>query len=68
MTMKEKLRQMRSAICVNRREITHTCRVAVDGARTPRNQGRRAVYVTRCATVEVIPRSHKKTVLKRYQL
>jgi hypothetical protein len=35
MTMKEKLRQVRSAICVNRREIAHTRLKAVTGADNP---------------------------------
>ncbi len=71
MTMKEKLRQVRSAICVNRREIAHTRLEAVAGADNPysliKTFGRGhlaikaggAVYVTRYAPVEFIPRSHK---------
>ncbi len=35
MTMKEKLRQVRSAICVNRREIAHTRLEAVACADNP---------------------------------
>jgi hypothetical protein len=33
--MKEKIRQLRSAICVNRREIAHTRFEAVAGADNP---------------------------------
>ncbi len=35
MSMKEKLRQVRSAICVNRREIAHTILEAIAGADNP---------------------------------
>jgi hypothetical protein len=35
MSMKEKLRQMRGVICVNRREIAHTRVEAIAGADTP---------------------------------
>jgi hypothetical protein len=35
MSMKEKLRQVRGAICVNRREITHTRLEAIAGADNP---------------------------------
>ncbi len=35
MTMKEKLRQVRSAICINRREIAHKRLEAVGGADNP---------------------------------
>jgi hypothetical protein len=35
MSMKEKLRQVRSAICVNRREIAHTRLEAIAGADNP---------------------------------
>ncbi len=71
--MKEKLRQVRSAICMNRREIeiAHTRLEAIAGADNPYslitifrggnlaiNAGG-AVYVTRSAPVEVLPRSHK---------
>jgi hypothetical protein len=35
MTMKEKLRQVRSETCVNRREIVHTCPEAVARADNP---------------------------------
>jgi hypothetical protein len=70
MSMKEKLRQVRGAICVNRREIAHTRPEAIAGADNPyilitifrrghlsiKTSG--AVYVTRCSPVEVIPRSH----------
>ncbi len=69
--MTEKLRQVRGAICVNRREIAHTCLEAIAGAENPYShitifgRGHLAikagggVYVTRCAPVEVLPRSHK---------
>jgi hypothetical protein len=70
-TMKEKRRQVRSAICVNRTEIVHTRLEAVAGAdnlytliaifgRGPlviKEGG--AIYVTRCSPVEMVPRSHK---------
>jgi hypothetical protein len=71
MTMKEKLRQVRNAICMNRREIAHTRLEAIAGADNPYSSitifGRGylaikagdAVYVTWCAPVEVIPRSYK---------
>jgi hypothetical protein len=70
MSMKEKLRQVRGAICVNRREIAHTRLEAVAGADNPYSlitifgrghlaiKAGRAVYVTRCSPVEVVPRSH----------
>jgi hypothetical protein len=35
MTMKEKLHTVRRAICLNRREIAHTCLEAVAGADNP---------------------------------
>jgi hypothetical protein len=35
MSMKEKLRQVRGAICVNRREIVHTRLEAIAGADNP---------------------------------
>ncbi len=68
MTMKENLRQVRNAISVNRREIAHTKHEAIAGMDNPYSLikifGRghlaiKAVYITRCALVEVIPRSHK---------
>ncbi len=71
MSMKEKLRQVRGAICVNRREIMHTRLEAMAGADNPHSlitifgrghlaiKAGGAVYVTRCSTVEVLPRSHK---------
>jgi hypothetical protein len=71
MSMKEKLRQVRSAICVNRREIAHTRLEAIAGADNPYSlitifgrgilaiKAGGAVNVTRCAPVEVLPRSHK---------
>ncbi len=69
--MKEKLRQIRSATCVNRREIAHTRLETMAGADNPYSlvaifgrghlaiKAGRAVYVTRCAPVEVVPRSHR---------
>jgi hypothetical protein len=75
MSMKEKLRQVRGAICVNRREIAHTRLEAIAGADNPYSMitifGRGhltikaggAVYVTRCSPVEVLPRSHRKRSL-----
>jgi hypothetical protein len=71
MSMKEKLRQVRGAICVNRREIAHTRLEAIAGADNPYSlitifgrghlaiKAGGAVYVTRCSPVEVLPRSHK---------
>jgi hypothetical protein len=68
MSMKEKLRQVRGAICVNRREIAHTRLEAIAGADNPYSlitifgrghlaiKARGAVYVTCCAPVEVLPR------------
>jgi hypothetical protein len=70
-SMKEKLRQVRNAICVNRREIAHTRLEAIAGAdnlyslitifssRHLAIKEGGTVYVTRCAPLEVIPRSHK---------
>jgi hypothetical protein len=77
MSMKEKLRQVREAICVNRREIAHTRLEAIAGADNPYSlitilgrghlaiKAGGAVYVTRCSLVEVIPRSHR-TARRRY--
>jgi hypothetical protein len=71
MSMKEKLRQVRGAICVNRREIAHTRLEAIAGADNPYSlitifgRGHLAikaggtVYVTRSSPVEVVPRSHR---------
>jgi hypothetical protein len=71
MSMKEKLRQVRGAICVNRREIAHTWLEAIVGADNPYSlitifgrghlaiKARGAVYVTRCSPVEVLPQSHR---------
>jgi hypothetical protein len=71
MSKKEKLRQARSAICVNRRKIAHTRLEAIAGADNPYSLipifGREhlatkaggAVYVMRCAPAEVVPHSHK---------
>ncbi len=71
MSMKEKLRQVRGAICVNRREIAHTRLEAITGADNPYSlitifgrghlaiKAAGAVYVTRCSLVEVLPRLHK---------
>jgi hypothetical protein len=70
MSMKEKLRQVRGAICVNRRQIAHTRLEAITGADNPYSlitvfgrghleiKAGGAVYVTRCSPVEVVPRSH----------
>jgi hypothetical protein len=64
MSMKEKLRQVRGAICVNRREIAHTRLEAIAGADNPYSlitifggghlaiKAGGAVYVTRCLPVE----------------
>jgi hypothetical protein len=71
MSIKEKLRQVRSAFCMNRREIAHTRLEAIAGADNQYSlitilgrghlaiKAGGAVYVTRCAMVEVLPRSHK---------
>jgi hypothetical protein len=71
MSMKEKLRQVRGAICVNRREIARTRLEAIAGADNPYSlitifrrghlaiKAGGAVYVTRCSPVEVVPRSHR---------
>jgi hypothetical protein len=70
-SMKEKLRQVRGAICMNRREIAHTRLEAIAGADNPYSlitifgrghlaiKAGGAVYVTRCAPIEVLPRSYK---------
>jgi hypothetical protein len=77
MTMKEKLRQVRKAICMNQREVAHTRLEAIAGADNPYSlitifgrghlaiKADGAVYVTRCAPVDVVPRS-LKTVQKKY--
>jgi hypothetical protein len=71
MSMKEKLRHVRGAICVNRREIAHTRLEAIAGADNPYSlitifgrghlaiKAGGAVYVTRCSPVEVLPQSHR---------
>jgi hypothetical protein len=70
MSMKEKLRQVRGAICENRRDIARTRLEAVAGADNPYSlisifgrghlaiKAGGAVYVTRCSPVEMIPRTH----------
>jgi hypothetical protein len=71
MSMKEKLRQVRNAISANRREIAHTRLEAIVGADNPYSlktifgrghlaiKAGGAMFIARCAPVEVIPRSHK---------
>jgi hypothetical protein len=71
MSRKQKLRQVRRAICVNWREIAHTRLEAIAGANNPYSlitifgrghlaiKAGGAVYVTRCAPVEVLPISLK---------
>ncbi len=71
MSMKEKLRQVRGAICVNQREIAHTRLEAIAGADNPYSlitifgrghlaiKAGGAVYVTRCSPTEVLPRSDR---------
>ncbi len=71
MSMKKKLRQVRGAICVNRREIARMRLEAFAGADNPYSlitifgrghlaiKAGGAVYVTRCSPVEVLPRTHK---------
>ncbi len=70
MSMKEKLRQVRGAICVNRRQIAHTRLETIALADNPYSlitvfgrghlaiKAGGAVYVTRCSPVELVPRSH----------
>jgi hypothetical protein len=70
MSMKEKLRQVRGAICENRRDIARTRLEAVAGADNPYSlisifgrghlaiKAGGAVYVTKCSPVEVVPRIH----------
>ncbi len=70
-SMKEKLRQVRGAICVNRREIAHTRLEAIAGADNPYSlitifgrghlaiKAGGAVYVTRCSPVKMVLRSHR---------
>ncbi len=69
-SMKEKLLQVRGAICVNHRQIAHTRLEVISEADNPYSlitvfgRGHLAikaggvVYVTRCSPVEVVPRSH----------
>ncbi len=71
MAMKGKLGQVRSAFCVNHREIALTRLEALAGADKPNSlitifrrdylaiKAGGAIYVTRCAPVEVVPRSHR---------
>jgi hypothetical protein len=70
MSMKEKLRQVRGAICENRRDIARTRLEAIAGADNPYSlistfggghlaiKAGGAVYVTKCCPVEVVPRTH----------
>jgi hypothetical protein len=70
MSMKEKLRQVRGAICENRRDIARMRLEAVAGADNPYSlisifgrghlaiKAGGAVYVTKCSPVEVVPRIH----------
>jgi hypothetical protein len=80
MSIKEKLRQVRSAICVNRREIAYTRLEAIAGADNPYSLitifGRGhlaiktggAVNVTRCAPIEVLQYLDlTRTARKKYQ-
>ncbi len=69
--MKGKQRQVRGAICVNRREIAHIRLKAIAGADNPYSlitifgrghlaiKAGGAVKVTRCSPVEVLLRSHR---------
>jgi hypothetical protein len=71
MSMKEKLRQVRGAICVNRREMAHTRLEAIAGADNSYSlitifgrvhlaiKAGGAVYITQGAPMEGLPRSHK---------
>jgi hypothetical protein len=68
--MKEKLRQVRGAICENRRDIARTRLEAIAGADNPYSlisifgwghlviKAGGAIYVTKCSPVEVVPRIH----------
>jgi hypothetical protein len=70
MSMKEKLRQVRGAICENRRDIARTRLEAIAGTDNPYSlistfgrghlaiKAGGAVYVTKCSLVEVVPRTH----------
>jgi hypothetical protein len=70
MSMKEKLRQVRGAICENRRDIARTRLEAIASADNPYSlisifgwghlaiKAGGAVYVTKCSPVEVVPRIH----------
>jgi hypothetical protein len=70
MSMKEKLRQVRGAICENRRDIARTRLETIAGADNPYSlisifgrghlaiKAGGAVYVTKCSPVEVVPRTH----------
>ncbi len=72
MSMKEKLRQVRGAICENRRDIARTRLEAITGADNLYSllsifgrghlaiKAGRAVYVTKCSPVEVVSRIHSK--------
>jgi hypothetical protein len=70
MSMKEKLRQVRGAICENRQDIARTRLEVVAGADNPYSlisifgrghlaiKAGGAVYITKCSPVEVVPRIH----------
>jgi hypothetical protein len=66
MSMKEKLRQVRGAICENRRDIARTrleannpySLISIFGRGHLAIKARGAVYVTKCSPVEVVPRIH----------
>ena len=70
LTKQEKLRQVMSAICVNRREIAHTRLEAIAGTDNPYSlitffrrghlavKSCGAVYMTKCVPVEVMLRTH----------
>jgi hypothetical protein len=70
MSMKEKLRQVRGAICENRWDIARTRLEAIAGADNPYSlisifgrghlaiKAGGAVYETKCSPVEVVPRTH----------
>jgi hypothetical protein len=75
-SMKEKLRQVRGAICVNRREIAYTRLEAIAEADNPYSlitifgrghlaiKAGGAVYVTRCSPVEVLLRSQRNCTVE----
>jgi hypothetical protein len=67
MTMREKLCQIRSALCMNCRELVLEAVAVADNSYSLIGQGHQArngglVYFTRCTPMEVIPLSHKNCI------